>query len=408
MNIPIPEGEIGRKDLATNFHKHYQTELQSFGETNQLSLAETLNLHSPPDEDGAGRSDALLDTIAQLGLRTDVAGNMPASSLGDFFGRGEAEHLLGREYLEEVFHLNIGRGLVDYEYNHDSNLVELASPSARGSVTEPFDQPTYGIEVRRDVRVRLMLMHVIGKRIPITGSTYKPGVVETPEDTKLRPVAEGTDLPEYLLKTGSQTVTTQKIGYGLRITDELIGNASMTMELVTETQRQKAAQVENALVNATVQLVGDGATAHALTAMPTDLEWGDLHLLPDDSYAISIMVGTRGYVSRFKTTDFYYNSFNMKPTTPMRRQYIDEYAELETVAKKTPAQVATLTETGPKDVGIAWDRMCGVNYVVERRAMISESDRNTANQTTLITNSHRYQLYKPADADQCRYRVVLG
>lgn len=403
--LPKPGVEMSREELATNFHKHFKAELESYGHENKASLTETLNKYSPADPEKK-QGDALLETIARKGLRTDVVGDTPASPIADFFASDDASWLLGVEYMQEAFHRNIGVGVQLGRFDKNGNVVELAT-SDRSGVSYPFNPSMHGMEVDRDYRPRVQLRHVIARRIPIVGSTYQPGIVESPDDTALRPTAEGADLPEYLLKTSDESVNTTKVGYGLRVTYELINNRNMTMDLIAESQRQKAAQVENAIVNRVCDLQGGtGATTIDFGASVTSLNQKQLLLRPDDMYYITTIIGTLDAIAAWKDVDPTYNSMNYG-INPGVGRYLDEYGAIETVAKKTTAQVPALN-VASHEVLIAWHRPSGVDWVTERRAMISEQDRNTSNQTILFTNSHRFALRQREEADQCRYKVEIG
>ena len=132
MNIPRPDATMKRDDMANNFMQHYKAELQAFGDTHQLSLAEVMNLYSPPTEEDI-TDNALLDAIERKGLRTDPIGNIPASPIGEFFGKGAENALLGYEYVSEVFHENIGKGIANFEITPLGTIAEFASPSTRGN-----------------------------------------------------------------------------------------------------------------------------------------------------------------------------------------------------------------------------------------------------------------------------------
>lgn len=439
----MPQELIGRGDLATNFYDHYKKELFAYGQEKNLSLSQTMNRYSLPDTQSPHR-DALLETLVRMDLRTDPVGDLPASPIGEFLNGTDAAYLLGMEYVEQVFHKNIGLGtytdiidgkaeLTQYGiqldragFNSDlayleelddhqgvTDLMEFAT-STRGGVAYPFDPATHMIEERRRYQPRLQLRHVVAKRIPISGSTYQPGIIEQPDDTALRPVPEATPLPEYTLVTNEKTTNTQKVGYGLRVSDAVRNNNNMTMDLITQFQRQKAAQTEIALVNAAVQLLGAGdgqtgtgqATAVPWSATPTLDEYMEFHLMPDDEYMINTLVATPAALVKYLTIDPTYQSGNTVPQIPRMRSTVETVSNVENYAKKSTTQVPILMDANPRMIG--FDRRVGVDYIVERRSMISEQERNSSTQTLLITNSHRYAFHLCAESSQCRYLVTMG
>ena len=259
--------------------------------------------------------------------------------------------------------------------------------------------------------IRVRLQHVVSRRIPISGSTYQPGIVESPDDTGIRPVAEGANLPVYRLKTGQSETHTQKTGYALEVTREVINNGNMTMDLITETQRQKAMQTENAIVNEALQMIGTNSpTAVSWAAAVTDEDIVTLFASPEDEYMITTIIATVGGLAQYITAPIYYESSNQMGVTGGQRRnstYLDDLMGLEKVGKKSTSDVPALTEAN-KEVALAFDRRASLEYPVERRSMISESDDNIMNQTVVFTNSHRYALHKKAEFDQARYRVTIG
>lgn len=404
-------GGMSREDLQKNFLDHFRTKLDPLAKSDEdvCTLSEAMNTYSPHwGATDAICEDALLETLTRLDVRMDISGNRPASRIKDVFDASEDKALLGREYLEECFE----RALWDPE------PVRLAGAGAgRGGQPQPFNEPTYGFEVRREYDEPLRLSDVVARRVPITGDTYRAGILETPEDTRLRKVGEGADLPRFKITTSEKPSTMEKIGYGLEASYEFYRGSDRRMDVLTEAQRQKAQQVEIALIDEALELIGTGGpsgdttrvapTAVAFGAAPTVQQIINLHIRAPGGYRVNTVVGTLDAVTTYLSTDVFFQSNNRMPGVPDRNRALARFVGPEIVDWKTTEDVPSLTETN-KPVMLAFDRRKCIDYIVERRGMVSERSQNESNQTVLLTNSHSTVFHVKAEANQCRFRVVFG
>ena len=401
---------MSREDLIENFPTHYKDKFQSIESDSGgafTTLSQAMNAYSPAIE-GDICEDALLDALTRQDLRMDIHDDVEASTIAEVFQSSETNNILGTEYLERCFSDSIW-----------SKDVQFAPENVtRGGQTEPFDPPTYGYYARRMYQPRVQLRHIIAERIPVSGSEYHPGILDTVEDNAITPVSEGAKLPSWTLTSSEDNVRMRKLGYMIKMSQEFYSDSNRRINLLVKAQRQKAAQVENALVDQGLQMIGAdtvtgsdqaGAVAVAFTDIqPTNQEVINLHLRPDDNYMIDTLIGTLEAVSGYLTAPIYYASGNMVPGAPRGRNMLDMVVGVETIGKKSPDDVATLKTDPAKPVMLAFDSKVCLEYCVSRRGMVSQQGMDIEDQTIILTNSHRYGFYLTPESDRCRYRVVFG
>ena len=410
-------GQIGRKDLADNLEKHRQDEINGFCAETKLSYGQALNLFSPPPEEYTSGNrqlrpaDAMLDCIAYMDLRVVEENGIPASPACEFFDRDEAQFSLGVGYLQNLFQRRMGLGIdrdVQFarEYSgHGAPIVDSAANN-RSGLTRPFDPENTGpTELQRNYAPRVRIANVIAFRRTVLGSKYEVPILESPDDTGIRIVGEGADLPRWVMKTGEETIRTAKIGYEFALTDELQRSATITMDAVAENQAQKSRQTENAIVNSIIELVANGAAPFAMSASPTVEEIVKLHMTPDDNYMITTLIGVLNAVVKYAIVDYFYQSGNAQPTFPMNRSFVDSILGNEFIAKKSDTDVPSLAGG---DKMVAWDRRIMVDYVVEQRSSIQETYREHRQQQTVISNSINFATRLKAEKDNCRYLITMA
>lgn len=405
-------GKMSRDDLQKNFLKHFETKFEPMIDKKEAdSLADAMNSHSPPwAAKDAFCEDALLETLTRFDLRMDIAGNRQASPIKDVFNDTPEKAILGQEYLAACFENALW----------SPEKAEFAgSATIRSGQPQPFSPPTYGYENRREYDEPLRLSDIVAQRIPINTDNYRAGIIETPTDTKLRKVGEASNLPKVKIVLSDDRTDMEKLGYSLSASYEFYRSSDRRMNVIAEIQRTKAAQIEIAMVDEALQLIGTGGpegntsrvapTAVALSSPPTVTEIIELHGRPRSrGYMITTIIGTLKGVSAYLATDVFYQSDNRVPGVPAREQAMARFISLEKVESKEATEVACLTETGDKPVLLAFDRRKCLDYIVEQRGMISENMRNVQDQTIIMTNSHSFGFRIKAEANQCRYRAVIG
>ena len=123
---------------------------------------------------------------------------------------------------------------------------------------------------------------------------------------------------------------------------------------------------------------------------------------------MNTVIGTLDAVTSYLASDVFFQSDNRMPGVPDRANALARYVSPEIVDWKSSADVASLTEDPVKPVMLAFDRRKCVDYIVERRGMVSERAENAGNQTVLLTNSNSMVFHLKAEANHCRFRVVFG
>lgn len=396
---------MDRKDMANNLETHWEKFKTIPEETNGrvTSLTAAMDYYSPAKNEKEG--SALLEVMGRRGLRAVDTKGEASSTIREIFEMGELDRALAVEYFQECFSSNIGRGVPIID---DDNVDFAATANPQDGLPEPLATVTTDLQVRRKNEPRIKLRDVVAAQRNLTGSIYRPAIVEEPEGIDPQDVSEGDRLPIVRLKFGSTEHRTKKKGYQLDVSYEFDSNTPMRMSAVAEVQRKRAAIQEIAIVDEVVQLIGNGAEAYAFSATPSPEEVIGLFLETDDRYTLDTLIGTPAALRKYFISPVFYSSNNQMTGIPGRRTLYDYISDVEMIGKKNSTNVATLEETGSKPVMIAFDKNNCVDLLVPRRSMIQESDRDIGAQVIQLTNSYQYGVALRADANNCRYRVVFG
>ena len=398
---------MSREDLEKNFLSHYKTKLESKvnDRVHGCSLASAMNELSPALE-GDPCKDALLEVLARKGLRVDDGEDEESSSVSDFFKRDETTFLLGQGYLHECFVRHIGEGV---GLKPVDNTVTLAGnlPTGTNQVEEPFNPPVYDFQVRRDYMPDIRLRDVVARRRNIRGTTFKTGIIEEPDDTSNMPVDDMADLPEVTFQNGVSDGRVIKRGHRMSLSYNFYQDGENRMSALADYQRQKAAQMENAMVSEAIQLVGNGATAMSWSATPSRKEVIRLFFRPRDIYYINTLIGNDLGIEEYLDAPIWETSAQKSRGMPGNTQFFNRIARVENVGRRDTTEVPALSESN-KAVLIAFDKRTCVDYIVPRNNVISERGKKIENQTITITYSIQYALALRAEADRCRFRVVIG
>ena len=399
---------VKRDDLSKNLGKHLETEINAFAEETELSFSQSLNLFSPEPEDGKGYTDATLDCISRRGLRTNESKDgIPASPCKAFFDEDDVNFALGIAYQQNIFSRCLGKD-IDGDRRRASeylsnNQVVNSNANYRSTLPHPFNPETIGdLEMRRNYMPRVRIADIIAMRRTVIGDEYEAPIVESPTDTKLRPIGETESLPRYTVTTAAEKTKTSEIGYELALSDKVRRSTSVTMDAITEIQVQKARQVENAIVNLFISDIISGISSEFNLAISSPMDSADIikmHLMADDDYMITTIIGTIDALVEYADADIFYKSDNMKPVTPRSRNFIDEMLGNELIAKKTSAEVSALTDKK----FVAFDRRRTYDYITEQRGTVQETYRENRERMTVIQNSHMFAGRKRAEADRCRW-----
>lgn len=408
---PPVDKTIGRSDFAKNLPKHL-SEVSDFCESHNLPLAWGMSHFSPPTKESP--LDCLLDVMNQRELYTEPTRWEPAATMASLFDDSEVNFSLGVAFLQECFHANVAADTI-YSPVHSQYLRLKHTPyaemaiSTRAILNDAFDPETIGmLEKEKDFTLRVMLSQVIARRQPIRGSQYLAPTLDTPEDTKLRPVDAAADLPLYKMDVGETPVRTKEIGYALQLGYSLMRSSDVTIDAIAWVQRIKALQTEDALINAAIDVVGGKAKAHAFPAEPTKKDLIKLHLQPDGIVTLNTIGGTLDAVAEYAAVDLTFTSSNQAPMAAGRRTWLDDLMGIETIFKRDPDEVSELKVSGDKPVMIVWFKEFGVVYIVERNGSIAETQRNPLARNIVLTNSHNFAFHPMEECATSSWKVTLG
>ena len=408
---PPVDKTIGRADFAKDVGKHLD-EVSAFCESHNLPLAWGMSHFSPPTKEAP--LDCLLDVMDRRGLHTEPTRWEPAATMAEIFDDSDANFSLGIAYLQECFHANVAADTIRHPINNQylrlkhTPYAEMAI-STRAILNDAFDPETIGmLEKEEDFTLRVMLSDVIARRQPIRGSTYLAPTLTTPENTRLRPVDAGADLPMYEMDVGDTPVRTREIGYALRLGYSLMRSSDVTIDAITWVQRIKAIQTEDALIDTAVDVVGGKSIAHAFPATPARKDLIKWHLQPDGIVRINTIAGTLDAIAEYENVDTTFNSMNAAKIAMGMRTYKDDLMRVETIFKRKSSEVPALKVADDKPVLIGWFKMFGVVYIVERNGSIAETQRNPLGRNIVLTNSHNFEFHPMEEIEKAAWKVTIG
>ena len=407
-------GGMKREDLDSNFMEHYNSKIKPFCAETKLDFGEAANLFAPEPEKVNGKNrpqDATIDLLAYQGHRIFAEFGIDASPACDFFSdeviqdNKNPSFELGVAYLQNVWRniVDSGNG-TDFRYTQEYKRV-VDSALSRSDLNRTIDPHVTGeLETTRQYRPRLGIMDVVARMRPLASRNIDIPIVEEVDDRDERGTG-GRRLPRESMSVSDEKVEMSEVGRELEIQDDVRRSSTITIQMIAEHQANRSLRQENGIVNAIINIIGDGAMAIAWSATPTSEEIIQLHMSPDDDYTITTIAGSLVAVVKYADVDPSYASSEMKPGTG-RRQFIDSIMGREKIAKRDPANIPSLG-TG-KERLICWDRPNTFIYYTERGGTIADMYRSEETRSFILRNVLTYGGRLKADANNCRWRVTLG
>ena len=230
-------------------------------------------------------NDAIGHILQEEDLRITGTPTAPSASIEDF---------TKNEARRELFWATLDR---DYDKTSSIHDLQLKATNTDAALTDntPFKvRDTSPMVERNRFQPRLRIADIASRVETIAGTTWQvPEYQTTEDDERSTTIAEGTRIPTTTVTTGTDTGRTEKIGAGLRISDEFQLNA-LNMETIRMWVRRVAMRDEITIVNEGVAILAANAGASIATLSTLSLkDIIDVNLYGNGGYQYNTLVSTR-------------------------------------------------------------------------------------------------------------------
>ena len=404
-------GVAKRPDIAKNLVAEFNTELEGLCDEEGISVSEGLNIISPDPEPNRP-VDATHDILEYYDLPLANPKSRKVLTVLDCFPAyenpwGNARNIASFAYLDDFVHSQL-----------IGSIPKLASPQAvvdsslnRGDLERSLNRETIlPLEVKRDVRNRVVVADVVAGRLPMVGNKALIPVLNTQPDVAQQGTAGGR-VDRYNLEFDQKDLETSEDGFEMAIRDNVRENSGATMEGFMEAIRQKIEFTDNRITNGLIQLILNGANAFSMSATPTIREIIKLHLTPDDNYMLTTFAGTLEAVVEYAAVDPSYASDTARPGAPRlrNRNLIDAILGQEQIFKRKAANVPALGSDNDKKMG-TWDKGRTCNFYTRRGGTNRQNMayREERDRQMVYRYLFEYAGRLREEADQCRYFVTMA
>lgn len=249
FNIIDTDKTMGRQKLAQSFAanpKSFMDECQS----RKIPLSYLLNEKSPEPSTSKAPDEALFEVAGHLGLYPKGDGSKPSSTVEEFFNTKAG--------------INVFWGILDHDFERILGVNQLAEVGFESQSSEADLTPGSAFQPRSQMPLvdrakfspRFRITDLTQRTMTIRGLSYEQPEFKGPAEAAesvMKPVAPGTKIPTTTVVTGTRQGTVKKIGEGLVIDDNLVGN-SLFMEAFRMRVELIAIRTEGALVNQGVEI----------------------------------------------------------------------------------------------------------------------------------------------------------
>ena len=267
-------------------HRNFMEDPQNFVKQAKAagdSLHAYMNKISPEPMSGFS-DDAMGHILQKEELRITGTPTAPSASVEDF---------TKNEARRELFWATLDR---DYDKTSSIHDLQVKATNTDAALTDntPFKvRDTSPMVERNRFQPRLRIADIASRVETIAGTTWQvPEYQTTANNERSTVIAEATRIPTTTVTTGTQTGRTDKIGAGLRISDEYQLNA-LNMETIRMWVRRVAMRDEITIVNEGVAILAANATlVKALGALGLR-DIIDVNLYGNGGYQFNTLVSTR-------------------------------------------------------------------------------------------------------------------
>ena len=268
-------------------HRNFMEDPQNFVKQAKAageSLHGYMNRISPEPMSGFS-DDAMGHILQKEELRITGTPTAPSASVEDF---------TKNEARRELFWSTLDR---DYDKTSSIHDLQVKATNTDAALTDntPFKvRDTSPMVERNRFQPRLRIADIASRVETIAGTTWQVPEYQTGENNEQSAViAEATRIPTTTVTTGTETGRTDKIGAGLRISDEYQLNA-LNMETIRMWVRRVAMRDEITIVNEGVAILAANAGASIATLSTLSLkDIIDVNLYGNGGYQYNTLVSTR-------------------------------------------------------------------------------------------------------------------
>ena len=253
-----------RADIFEKFRKEPESFVK-IAKHEGIPLSEVFRIEAPVADKG-DHEDPLLDMIQKSGLRVESNPNYPSSTLGDFTRTDHGNYLLF-DWLDRCY---------------ENTLLNTRAPDSGstgidettylpGQVYRPYmERP---LMERKKITPQIRIGDIVSRVETVTedlirqpeyttgaGTAADPRNIAANSEEQMVSIAPGGKIPTTIISLGSRTAELKKVGIGLAVTDEFMGNNVRVSAVQTWVERV-AANHETAIVNEGINTIITGPNA---------------------------------------------------------------------------------------------------------------------------------------------------
>jgi hypothetical protein len=308
-----------------------------------------------------------------------------------FKGKDEAEkranRVLMHEWAARVYrHVAIGKSV-------NTRALYMSGDVAVNSSLRPFADAAQAYDTRR-LAPQIPVAELVAETTPIDTDAYRKVYIEDDaEETRMRRVVEGTEIPGAKLMTSEQTIRVKKYGRKLTVTYEQMRRMRLNIvarhiaKMAIQAEIDKVATILDVLVNGdgnsgttapvdNLTTLDPGATAGTLTLKA----WLAFKKQFASPYALTTFLARNTVTTDIELLDA--GTANILLATLAG---VSNFGNIRPINATSDAVRYGWTSEAPALSIVGFDREWAVERIVEIGATISEMARNPENQTEVMT-----------------------
>ena len=296
-----PESRKSTRNAVWEKFRRDPGEFTKEAKQRKVPLYEVFNIKAPVPEPGYP-INALEDLIAREGLVVhDGDAIYEGSTVGDFCEREYGQQLL-LEYLdmnyERTYQNSIRRSVRQTDPSGSTGYT--ASQFLAGQPYNPYmDQP-----MREDVMLAPQIPPnmLLSRTVTISDDQIRKPRYTTPEgEETMVPLAAGAQIPVSVVTLETSDAEIKKVGLGLGLTDEFLGNSNRVAAAAIWVSRVAvrhliavSREIVNAMLDHAAELVADGDNSRVMTGVAKNLDGIiDLNFEFEEPYAITTLIANK-------------------------------------------------------------------------------------------------------------------
>lgn len=428
-NKPLPESDENR--MALNDYRHNSGELvadiEQFAKAHTVSFGRAQGHLVGGDEEFDSLTDAqknlALLQASGVAVRDDEFGaSTRTATIYDKPGLAA----MFKQYIQDQYYYGVHTPRLMAIGQDVIQLPKLqAAENTRSSLPgTSFNIQTVGELEMPDVLIQdIEIADIIGARTETRNNRYVAPRVDPPEDYKnLIDIGEGGTIPTWKMGEGDVETRLKKSGYGIPMTYELLRSSDLTIQELAEFTMWMAFETNALQVNYGLNLALTNPKKtdtpeefFALRTLPYSgkLERRDVMDMTIEAKRTSkainwnMMVGDKTFLLDYADVDLFQNSASQFPMTPMMRDFYDAFRGMQRIRWRESEDVENLTG-GARATALLMDTRFVLRYLMERNAMIEETDRDPSVQIETFYNTFSWNFCFLHTADIARAKVEVA